>query len=198
MTARPRTFRTRVVLSALALGAAASFAQAAEIVLYPSAVDATLRREVFNRNGRYVLSGDPRTCAWAGLDSPATTFRDGRVFLRMRFQASTAVPVNNQCVGGGEQFWVTLSAEPFVNGELVGLHNARLEEGKDAYRPLLEIFLRNVAPSAINVNVRDEVTRMLKDPRNPWTVTLPRLDVQSAAVRDGGLAIGFDFRLEAR
>lgn len=173
-------------------------AQAAEIVLHPSAVDASLRREVFNRNGRYVLSGDPRTCAWAGVDSPQSSFRDGRYFLRMRFQSSAAVLVNNQCVGGGDQFWMTISAEPFAQGETIGLRDARLEEGKEVYRPLIQLFLTNIAPSAIRLNLRDEVARMLTDPRNPYTVSVPMIAVQSLTVRENRLDVKFDFRLEAK
>lgn len=187
-----------VLLAGCVLVVAAAQVRAAEIVLHPSAVDATLRREVFNRNGRYVLSGDPRTCAWAGVDSPQSSFRDGRYYLRVRFQSSAAVPLNNQCVGGGDQFWMTISAEPFAQGETVGLRNARLEEGKEVYRPLIQLFLTNVAPSAIRINLRDEVGKMLSDPRNPYTVSVPMIEVQSVAVRENRLDVKFDFRLEAR
>ncbi len=188
----------RLVLSAVMLGATCGAVAAAEIVMYPTAIDTALRREVFNRNGRYVISGDPRTCAWAVLESPASSFREGRLFLRMRFASSTAMPVGNQCVGGGEAFWVTVSAEPYFERDVVGLRAPRLEEGKDVYRPIIELFLTNVAPSAINFNLRDEIAKMLRDQRSGYTVTVPMLDVQSVAARDNALAVRFDFRLEAR
>lgn len=145
-----------------------------------------------------MLSGDPATCVYATLDSPSTQFRDGRVYVRARFAGATAALVNGRCVGSGDTFWLTVSAAPAVAGETVGLRDPRLEEGNDVYRPLIELFLTAFAPRALNVNLRDEVTKLLRDPRVQFQVTVPKIDVQSAAIRDGALNIRFDFRLEAR
>ena len=186
-----------LICIALSLSSVAT-SRAAEIVLYPSAVDAGLKRELFTQNGKFVLAGDPRTCAFTTLATPTTSFRDGRLFVRAYLASATAILVNNQCVGGGDAFWVTVSAEPFVARDILGLRGARVEDAPPLYRPLVEIFLRTFSPQALNINLRGELAKLLQDNRTTYQVTVPASDVLSITARDNALAVTFDFRLEAR
>jgi hypothetical protein len=190
--------RMFVLALAMVVATCSATAQAAEIVLFPSAVDAALKRELFNSNGKFVVAGDPRSCAFTTLEQPATSFREGRLFLRSYLVTRAGLPSGSQCVGGGDAFWVTVSAEPFVARDILGLRAARTEDAPLHYRALVEIFLRAFAPQALNINLRDELTKVLRDPRVGYQVSVPTIDVQSIVARDNALTVRFDFRLEAR
>ncbi len=173
-------------------------ALAADITMHASAIDTALRTELFKNEGRYVLSGNPRTCAYAYLEKPATTLRDGRMLLRMYFAAKAAIQQGSNCMGRGEEFWLAVSGRPFFKGDNLSIDDIRLEEGKEAYRPMLEQFLSSYVLNAINFNVRQELLKILTNAKTAYQVSIPRLDLQKAIAENNMLRVNFDFSLEAR
>ena len=171
---------------------------AADIALYASAIDAGLKKEVFRTGGRYLLSGDLESCSYAYLERPSTSLRDGRIFVRMHFSAQVGVASGSDCLGHTEAFWVTVSGRPFLRGEVVSITEFRLEEGKDVAGPLLESFLTSNVPQVINVNLRQQLTRILTSSSPPYQVSLSRLDLQGLTTERNALRLKFDFSLEGR
>ena len=177
---------------------ACSASYAADITLYASAIDAGLKKEVFRTGGKYLLSGDMESCSYAYLDKPSTSLRDGRLYVRMQFSAQVGVPGGSRCLGHAEAFWVTVSGRPYLRGEVVGIAEFRLDEGKDAIGPMLENFLASNVPQAINVNLRKELTKILTSNSPPYQVSLPRLELQGLTAERNALRLKFDFSLEGR
>ena len=171
---------------------------AADITLHASAIDAGLKKEIFRTGGRYLLSGDLDSCSYAYLEKPATSLRGGRIYLRMHFSAQVGVAGASGCVGHVEAFWVSVSGRPFLRGEVVGISEFRLEEGSDVVGPMLESFLAANLPRVINVNLRQELTRILTSSSPPYKVSLPRLDLRGLSAERDALRLEFDFSLEAR
>ena len=104
----------------------------------------------------------------------------------------------SNCVGRVEAFWVTVSGRPYFRGEVVGVTEFRLEEGRDIAGPLLENFLASTVAQAINVNLRQELTRILAANAPPYQVSLSRLDLQGITAERNALRLKFDFSLEGR
>lgn len=173
---------------------------AADITLYASAIDTALKTEIFASDGKYLLSGEVKSCSYAYLERPSTSLRDGRIFVRMHFSGRAGIPNGATCVGPGEAFWLTVSGRPYFQGELVGITDFRLEEGQDVYGygPLLEGFLASSVPKALNLNLRQEVMKILTSTATPYKVFLPRLELQKVVAENNALRVLFDFSLEGR
>lgn len=178
------------------LGCGAS--HGADITLHASAIDAGLKKEIFRTGGRYLLSGDLDSCSYAYLEKPATSLRGGRIYLRMHFSAQVGVAGGAGCVAHTDAFWVSVSGRPYLRGEVVGISEFRLEEGSDVVGPMLESFLAANLPRVINVNLRQELTRILSDSSPPYKVTLPRLELRGLDADRNALRLEFDFSLEGR
>lgn len=194
----PRSFR-RVLDIAVGAGLlACTSAYAADIALYASAIDAGLKKEVFRTEGRHILSGDLESCSYAYLEKPSTSLADGRIRVRMHFSAQVGVTSGSNCLGHTEAFWVTVSGRLYLRGEVVGITDFRLDEGNDAMGPLLENFLSSSVPQVINVNLRQELTKILTANSPPYKVSLSRLELQGLTTERNALRLKFDFSLEGR
>jgi len=179
--------------AALAVGPAAD---AATLVLHRSAIDTTLNRQVFTQQGKYVLSGSLQSCSYAYLERPRSSLREGRFYLNAHFSARVAQQVGDRCLGGDDAFDVTVSARPSFKGAIVGLEDFRLEQGKEAYRPLLEVLLTQAIPRALTVDLRQEIAKLLQSASTPYQITVQSIAVQSVGAADDmlrvELEIGFD------
>ena len=191
----PSVFRMIIVSAYLLFS---SLSGAADITLHASAIDTALKTEVFTKDGKYFFSGGPKSCSYASLESPATSLRDGRMFVRVRFAGRAGVASASQCVGRDEAFWLTVSGRPSFQGEVLGITEIRLEEGNAVYGPLLESFLASIVPSALNLNLRRELMKMLTNAPSPYNVSLPRLELQGVTAESNALKVVFDFSLEGR
>lgn len=190
----PRPFAWLIGMAVLGCGAS----HAADITLHASAIDAGLKQEVFRTGGRYLLSGDLESCSFAYLEKPATSLRGGRIRLRMHFSAQVGVAGGSGCLGHAEAFWVSVSGRPYLRGETVGITDLRLEEGGDQIGPMLEDFLAANLPRVVNLNLRQELTRILSSSSPPYKVSLSRLDLRGLGAEGDALRLEFDFSLEGR
>ena len=92
-------------------------ALASELIHEHTAIEKTLKRDVFNaKGGRYHLV-DPTTCAYSYLESPQVSIGGGRLKIKSHFISQVASQVGNECVGGSDEFCNNtgqgdLSAEP--------------------------------------------------------------------------------------
>jgi hypothetical protein len=181
------------ILLALFAGAAAS----TELTFHASAFDAALKRELFMNDGRYVMSGAPDGCAFAYLESPSSTIRDGRIFIRARFSGRAGANVGGSCVGTGDTFWVTLSAQPAARGDLLVLEQIRVDEAKDVFRGLFERLLaRRKKPLALNL--RKEFERALTRPDAPFEMELVDLKIKRVVTQNDRLQIALDLAIVAK
>ena len=181
----------------VALLLATSPVEAAEIVLFQSALATAVRRDVFGPAGKRTLSGNPAGCSYAVVEQPETTLGNGRLHLRARFTGRAAIKMGNDCVGPGDAFWLEVSGVPAVDGDTLRITNVRLDEGKAIYRPLLERLIRESVAGAVQINLRTEIQKVLGG-AGPYKATVPKLTIAGVSTTDAAITINFDFRLEAR
>jgi hypothetical protein len=170
---------------------------AATIALHQDAVTATVARRLFTNNGKRMLSGSLASCTYVYLEQPAVALRDGRLFLRVHLAGRAGLNMNGSCVGAGDAFYTTVSGQPYVDGETIGLKGFRVDEGKAEYRGLLEPLLQQQIPSLLGLNLRDELTRLFQNNSSEFKVTLLQFQLIDVAARDGLLTVHFDFALRA-
>jgi len=187
-----------LAVSGLAALAAHSAAQAATLVLHRTAIDTALSKQVFTQDGKYVVSGSLQSCAVAYLERPRSSLRDGRFYLNAHFAARLAQLVGNRCIGGDDAFEVTVSARPYFRGAVVGLEDFRLEQGKEAYRPLLEVLLTQAIPRALTVDLQQEISKLLQQAPTPYQISVLSVVVQSVSAGDDMLKVGLDVEFDAK
>ncbi|MEO8807870.1 MAG: hypothetical protein ABI433_17455, partial [Burkholderiaceae bacterium] len=121
-----RTFRWLGLCCALA--AAATTAQAAEIVLERSAVEKLVMQTMFNNAGRYDIQ---RGACYAYLESPSVELKEGRIRIRSRLSSRLGVDLGNSCVGVSVATWTVVSGRPAANGGSVRLDDLRIDSVDD-------------------------------------------------------------------
>ncbi len=174
-----------------------SAALPAEIALHASAIDSALKKELFKDDGKYLLSGKPGACSHAFLESPSSSLRGGRLFIRAQFSGSAGAQVGEKCLGTRDSFWVTLSGQPKFSDDSLILDDVRVDEAKDLYRPLLERLLKNSMRKAISLNLREELSKALSSDK-PYKMSLSQLKIQEVVSDNDVLRVKFDFSIEAR
>lgn len=185
-----------VALAGLCACGAADVA-AATIALHQDAATAIVVRRLFTNNGKRMLSGSLASCTYVYLEQPAVAFRDGRLVLRVHLAGHAGVVVKGSCVGAGDAFYTTVSGQPHVEGETIGLRNFRVDEGKAEYRGLLEPLLQQQIPSLLGLNLREELNKLFQNNASEIKVTLLHFQLLDVAARDGLLTVHFDFALQA-
>lgn len=185
-----------LALAGLCVNPAADLA-AATIALQQDAVTSVIARRLFANEGKRMLSGTVETCSYAYLEQPAVTLRDGRLFLRVHLVGQAGLKVSGKCMGAGDALYTTVSGQPYINGESIGLKDFRVDEGKTAYRALLEPFLNRQIPSLLGVNLREELAKVFQNNQYDLKITLPQFQLIDVKARDGLLTVSFDFALQA-
>jgi hypothetical protein len=187
--------RIAVLVVGLALVDAAS---AAILVLDQDAVTAAVTRRLFPDGGRRMFAGSMNSCSHAYAEQPSIVFRGGRIVLRMRFAGRAGVDTGSGCVGGSEAFFTTLSGQPYVQGETIGIRDVRMEEGKREYRELLEPLMRRQLPSLLGSNLRQELARFLDATVPDFHLDVTQFQLQDVSAADGALSVRFEFALHGR
>ena len=199
-TPRPHGRRALVLLRAaiilLALPAS-SLAPAASITLQQDTATAIVASRLFTDNGRRIISGSIASCSYVYLEQPQITFHDRRLVLRVHLVGQVGVRSGSGCLGTGDAFHTTVSGQPYVTGERVGLREFRMDEGKPEYRRLLEPLLQQQIPALLSFNLREELNRLLAKNATELRLTLQQFQLQEVKVADGQLALRFDFALQA-
>jgi hypothetical protein len=173
-------------------------ANGAEIALAASAFDKALRKEAFKRDGKLLLTGAPGECTYAYLETPTSAFRGGRLIIRAHFSGRAGVVVAGNCVSAGEAFWVTVSGRPVLRQDVLALEDVRVDEAKAEYRQLLAQALPSHMTNALNINLREELLKLLRSGDVGYALTLPRLLITGVESEADFLRLRFDFTLEAR
>ena len=177
---------------------AASFdADAASIAIHQDIITSSITRRLFTDNGRRMLTGSIASCSYAYLERPAVTLKDGRLYLRMRLAAQAGISLGGACKGAGDAFFTTVSGQPYVTGDSIGLRDFRMEEGREMYKGLLEPLLRRQVPALLGANLKDEMAKTVQNHAPDLRMTLSQFQLQEASARDGYLTVRFDFSLFA-
>lgn len=151
----------------LLLGATAL--PAAELRMTARALERALAAQAFNGpQGRRYLSGSERTpCDYAYLEQPRLQARDGKVRLTVHLRARRGLALLKGCLGVPVSPQVTITGDPFLDGEALGLRNVAVErldgslESLPVIRQLLLSFVRRQLPAEFRYAFRSELDRAL-------------------------------------
>ncbi|MEO8058430.1 MAG: hypothetical protein ABI671_08895 [Burkholderiales bacterium] len=176
--------------------AAASAAQAAEIVLERSAVEKLVVQTMFSNAGRYDLQ---RGACFAYLESPSVELKDSRIRIRSRLVSRVGLDTGTACVGVSVATWTVVSGRPAANGGSVRLDDLRIDSVDDpTVRLVLESGLLPALPRAIDLDVLKAVRSMLQNSGAQLQTTVDAFQIESVVAGEDRLAVRFNFRLVAR
>ena len=174
-------------------------ASASELILEHTAIEKTLKRDVFNaKGGRYHLV-DPTTCAYSYLESPQVSIATGRLKIKSHFISQVASQVGSECVGTSDEFDITVSGRPVYRGDKLVLDDVRVDDATNpVWRPLIEVFIKSAAPHVLEINLKEAIQRMFKDASTPYEVIIEKILVSKLVAEDNKIKAIFDFVLQAR
>lgn len=157
---------------------------------------AAVAHRLFTEQGRRILAGSAGTCNYAYVEQPAVAFRGGRIVLRLHFAGRAGLVSSGRCMGASDAFAASVSGQPVIEGDAIGVRDVRMEEGKQEYRALLEPLLRRQLPALLGSNLRNELARYLDSSIQDFRMTVRDFKLQEVSAQDGGLTIRFDFALQ--
>lgn len=174
-------------------------ATASELILEHTAIEKTLKRDVFNaKGGRYHLV-DPTTCAYSYLESPQVSISGGRLKIKSHFISQVASQIGGECVGTSDEFDVIVSGRPVYRNDKLVMDDVRLDDAtNEVWRPLIEIFIKSAGPRVLEINLKEAIQRMFKDASTPYEVIIDKIVVRKLLAEDNKIKATFDFVLQAR
>ncbi len=174
---------------------AAPSAYGVELVLTGRATTMAFLDAAFKRDGKYDLIR-PSKCSYTYLERPEVGFANDRVSIRVHLSARAAQEIGGQCVGGGEAFWLTLSATPFVEGATVGVKDPKVVQlDNPSYRALLEAALQQGLVNGLRHDVGASLQAALAKDVNHYRLTINNLSITNLRVRDNVLRATIDLEL---
>ena len=169
---------------------------AVELAITARAAAQALSERAFTRNGKYDLMAPQSKCAFAYLESPEVGFANDKLTVRFHLSARAAQDVGGQCIGVADAFWVTVSATPAVENNVLIARNLQIVElGNPSYRVLLELALKQGLERALRQDINALLrTALAKDPGH-YRMGLRNLSITNLRARDNVLRGDVDFGL---
>jgi hypothetical protein len=176
-----------------------SMGSASELILEHTAIEKTLKRDVFNaKGGRYHLV-DPTTCAYSYLESPQVSIAGGRLKIKSHFISQVASQIGGECVGTSDEFDITVSGRPVYRNDKLVMDDVKVDDATNmVWRPLIEVFIKSAGPRVLEVNLKEALQRMFKDASTPYEVIIEKILVTKLLAEDNKIKATFDFILQAR
>lgn len=189
----------RVLAGVVLALAAISTAHANEIIIENTGMEKMLREQVFRDEGQYHLIQRTR-CQYAALDSPSVTISGGRLFIKSHLSSRLGLETGTGCAdAGGDSFFLTVSARPTFQGEMLGLTDIRLDDiSKEFYRPFLQGFMQTVIPRLVQINLREGVQRMLASGQTSLDMTVTKLSLTELSAENNRVRAKIAFTLTAK
>lgn len=188
---------TTILLLAFALVFVARAASAIEVKISASALERTLRTQLFNGpDGRYYLRGNPHSSCYVYADSPHVTFSGDRIVVHVHTRSRLGASVLGACVGVSLSTDADVSMVPEGEEESIGFRDARIEHLSES-RELnffLVPFLSRKLPAQMKVNAADLVRQLLTRSREStgYNLTLDSLKMHSMLVEGDSLVVDAD------
>ena len=194
-----RSFLQIPAIAAILLGCLSVFAEASELILEHTAIEKTLKRDVFNaKGGRYHLV-DPTTCAYSYLETPQVSIGAGRLKIKSHFISQVASQIGGECVGASDEFDITVSGRPVYRNDKLMIDDVRVDDATNlAWLPLIEVFIKSAAPHVLEINLREAIQRMFKDASTPYEIIIEKILVSKIVAEENRIRATFDFVLQAR
>ena len=181
------------------IASASAAAAASELILEHTAIEKTLKRDIFNaKGGRYHLV-DPTTCAYSYLESPQVSIATGRLRIKSHFISQVASQVGGECVGTSDEFDITVSGRPVYRNDKLLMDDVKVDDATNlVWRPLIEVFIKSAGPRVLEINLKEALQRMFKDASTPYEVIIEKILVSKLIAEENKIRATFDFVLQAR
>lgn len=193
----------RIAVLFLFFAGTVPFARASEFKISSDALQRTLVTQLFTAdNGRHYLRGNATSGCYAYADSPGVTFAGERIQVHLNVHARLGTSIHGKCVGVGISRAVDASMLPNADGEMIGFHDIRIDRlsGSRELDLLLMPFLSRVVPTKMQVNVADQLRKLLDNSsdRIGYDVALDSLQLHSMQITENLLVIDVDSVLTVR
>jgi hypothetical protein len=169
-----------------------------EITIENTAIRQMLMDQLFVDRGRYhLLRQSP--CQFAYLESPVVAVAVGRVGIKARLTGLLGMEGAGGCSGAGESFDVTVSGKPYFSGGYLGLTDIRVDEvSNELYRIVLQNFLAQALPQALEINLRQGLQQLIADQKSSYQVSVSKLLVSNLTAENNRIHANLSFVLLAR
>ncbi len=187
------------IFFAVFIACASPQSASSELILEHTAIEKTLKRDVFNaKGGRYHLV-DSTTCAYSYLESPQVSIGGGRLKIKSHFISQIASQVGGECVGTSDEFDITVSGRPVYRNDKLMMDDVRVDDATNlTWLPLIEVFIKSAGPHVLEINLKEALQRMFKDASTPYEVIVEKILVSKLSAEDNKIKATFDFVLQAR
>ena len=172
-------------------------AQAGQFKVSSNALERTLKARLFaTPDGRYYLRGDAHSACKLYVENPQLSLAGDRVLVRLHTAGYYGKQIAGRCIGFPVSMNTTISLAPVVQGEVVGVTDARIDRLSESSEVnfLLSPFLNHKLPSNIQINaatmLRETLTRSTE--ASGYPVTLDRLELHTVHGNDHYLVIEYD------
>jgi hypothetical protein len=175
-------------------------AHAIEVKVSASALERTLRKQLFNGpEGRYYIRGDANSACYVYAEDPHVSFKDDRVMVHVHTKAKLGTALHGSCLGVSLTTDADVSVVPDAEGESVGFRDARVERLSESKELnfLLVPFLSHKLPSQMKVDAADLMGKVLGQSAatTGYTLTLDSLKLHSMQVDHNALVVDLDAAL---
>ena len=172
-------------------------AQASDLVIERSAVQAIVASTLFNDQGRWYLT---KGKCYAYLENPKIRLATGRLVMNARLSSRVGLEVGESCLGTGLASEVELSGKFVGFGSQVTLQDIRIDNVKDdATRQALDL-LQAAAGASLPRAVDIDLLQMLKPATVPGTtikVSVAAVQIAEVTTQPENVTVRFDIKLRA-
>ena len=197
------TRRKILLLATSLLVAAGSPCRAVQLKLDRSALERTLKQQLFSApDGRYFLKGSPTSACWVYADDAHLRFEQNRILVRIKTHARLGESIRGACVGFSLAPTSEVALEPYGEGETIGFRNAKVIKVSDRRELnfLLGPFLSHQVPSSMKVNAAELLRKAMEGSMasSGYKVTLDRLKIHSVQIEGEDLIVDVDGDLSVK
>ena len=196
----PSRVRTclRLLLSA-SMSMLASSAQSIDLVVQASVVEKALITQLFKDQGRYYLRR-PDACNDPYLETPAVSFRRGRIYIGAHLAGRIGASVGGVCRSFSQPGAILLSARPIVRHQEAALDDVRVER---ADNPMVAAALQSLMGATLLSPLRIdllEAVRGLTAPEKtaPYAIEVRALELSDLTVQNEELHVTVSGAVEIR
>jgi hypothetical protein len=171
--------------------------QAGEFRVSSGALERTLKARLFSTTDQhYYLRGDAHSACFLYAEDPHLFFSGDRIMVRIHTSGKFGKQLGGRCIGFPVSMNTVISLAPNVEGETVGVTDARLDRVSDSAEVnyILSPFLSHKLPSGIKINAATMLREILtkSTETSGYPLTLDRLDIRQVHVTDKFLVVDYD------
>ena len=171
--------------------------QAGEFKVSSGALERTLKARLFGTpDQRFYLRGDAHSACYLYAEDPHLFFSEDRILVRVHTSGKYGKQFGGRCVGFPVSMNTVISLAPSVEGETIGVTDARLDRLSDSAELnfVLSPFLSHKLPANIKINAATMLREILtkSTETSGYPLTLERLDIRQVHVTNKVLIVDYD------